>query len=101
MYGDCHKGKDGMKHMVDKNVRPLFEKLVSCAQREAGCADTFVLPKMIDLEPAVWEHLERLIKGNPKLTKCRNCSKHFNNEFILFFVYVIFNTFVHHHHAVT
>ena len=56
MFGCCHDGTNGMQNMIDRNVRPLFEKLVS---NEAG--EIFKLPPMTELEPAVREHLERAI----------------------------------------
>ena len=33
MFGSCHDGKHGMQNMIDRNVRPLFEKLVSTRGR--------------------------------------------------------------------
>ena len=78
MFDACYDGDNGMNNMIDKKVRPLFEKLVSSAQREAGHADVFALPKMVNLEPAVWDHLERLITANPVITKCRSCGKKFD-----------------------
>ena len=73
MFGCCHDGTNGMQNMIDRNVRPLFEKLVS---NEAG--EIFKLPQMTELEPAVWEHLERAIKGDPTTTRCRACHTKFN-----------------------
>ena len=73
MFGCCHDGTNGMQNMIDRNVRPLFEKLVS---NEAG--EIFKLPPMTELEPAVWEHLERAIKGDPTITRCRACHTKFN-----------------------
>ena len=77
MFGSCYDGKDGMQNMIGKSVRPLFEKLVSNA-RQAGSGDAFKLPKMTDLEPAVWEQLERVITKNQKITKCGACKKKFD-----------------------
>lgn len=54
--------------MTDNNVaatREIFEQLV----REHD--PTFKLPQKPNLSPEVWERLERIIKENPKITKCR------------------------------
>lgn len=80
LFGDCHAGDQGMTNMINKKVRPLFEKLASNELRQAGLQENFKLPQMTDLEPVVWDHLERVIKGNPKITKCRACAKHFNTK---------------------
>ena len=62
-----YEGEHGIKNMIDKRARPMFESFVSIAQRDAG-QGAFRLPRMVDLEPAVWEHLERLIKSNEKIS---------------------------------
>ena len=72
MFGHCYSGKYAMKTMIDKQVRPLFEKFVSSARHQVGHTDVFKLPGMTELDPAVWEQMERIITGNPKWTKCRN-----------------------------
>ena len=41
---------------------------------------TFKLPKMVDLVPEVWEHLERTVTGNQAITKCRACGKKFDSQ---------------------
>eukprot|EP00959_Pyramimonas_sp_CCMP1952_P371024 7770313-Pyramimonas_sp.AAC.1 len=69
-----------MPNMINKKVRPLFQKLVSNTLRQAGLQEKFELPQMTNLEPHVWEHLERVITGNSKRTKCRSCAKHFNTK---------------------
>ena len=49
----------------------MFEQFVQ--EHDAS----FKLPKMTALEPEVWEHVERLITGNGKISKCRCCAKKF------------------------
>lgn len=55
-------------------ARRLFESLVQEHD------PPFKLPKMSGLEPSVWEQLERIITGDPAVTKCRVCAKKFESK---------------------
>ena len=97
LFGACYTN---MGNLISKYAEPMFERFVcnAATARTAGvsgvsgmsgkttvgsCGNVgqmgYKLPKMTHLLPEVWEHLERLIKGDPTIMKCRACEKQFSS----------------------
>ena len=60
-----------MGNLLNKCAKPMFEEFV----REFD--GTFRLPNLADLEPRVREQLERLLRNDPTIRRCRSCAKRF------------------------
>ena len=51
-FGDCFSGEQGLPNLIHKRARPIFEGFMQ--ERDSA----FKLPKMAEMQPEVWEHLE-------------------------------------------
>ena len=81
IYGsDTNKGMGAPGSLPTDNNLTAARKLYNDLIREQD--PTFKLPNKPDLMPEVWEKVERLMTGNPKVTKCRahGCTKHFDSN---------------------
>ena len=69
----------GAKGSCTRNLLASARQMYDALVRERDAS--FNLSSLSKLEPEVWEQIERIITGDPAITKCRECLKKFSSKY--------------------